>query len=67
MIPLQAPEHLNTSLYAIHVTCFKEYCDVAGSPCLSKTGPVVGPYFSIFGSLSLGKLCLDILHTYCAL
>ncbi len=31
-----------------------EYCDVPGSPCLSKTGPVVGPSFSIYGSLSLG-------------
>ncbi len=30
------------------------YCDVPGSPCLSKTGPAVGPSFSIFGSLSLG-------------
>ncbi len=28
------------------------YCDVPGSPCLSQTGPVVGPYFSIFGSLT---------------
>ncbi len=32
------------------------YCDVPGSPCLSKTGPLFGPYFSIFGSLSLGSL-----------
>ncbi len=32
------------------------YCDVPGSPCLSKTGPVVGPYFSIFNDLSLGGL-----------
>ncbi len=27
------------------------YCDVPGSPCLSKTGPVVDPSFLIFGSL----------------
>ena len=27
-----------------------KYCDVPGSPCLSKTGIVVGPSFSIFGS-----------------
>ena len=30
---------------------YNTYCDVPGSPCLSKTGPVVGPYFLIFGSL----------------
>ncbi len=30
------------------------YCDVPGSPCLSKTGLMVGESFSIFGSLSLG-------------
>ena len=30
------------------------YCDVPGSPCLSKTGPVVGPSFQIFDSLLLG-------------
>ncbi len=30
-------------------------CDVPGSPCLSKTSPVVGPSFSIFGSLLLGS------------
>ena len=29
----------------------EQYCDVPGSPCLSKMGPVVGPSFSIFGSL----------------
>ena len=34
------------------------YCDVPGSPCLSKTGSVVGPYFSIFGSLSLLRLII---------
>ncbi len=37
------------------------YCDVPGSPCLSKTGPMVGPCVSIYGSLPLGKPCLDIL------
>ncbi len=31
------------------------YCDVPGSPCLSKTGPVYGPPFLNFGSL-LGSL-----------
>ena len=30
------------------------YCVVPGSPCLSKTGPVVGPSFSIFSGLLLG-------------
>ncbi len=30
------------------------YCDVPGSPCLSKTSPVYGPSFSNFGSLPTG-------------
>ena len=30
-------------------------------PCLSKTGPIVGLYVSLFGSLSLVWHCLDIL------
>ena len=29
--------------------CSAIYCDVPGSPCLSKTGPVYGPFFFSFG------------------
>ena len=29
----------------------RTYCDVPDSPCPSKTGPVAGPSFSIFGRL----------------
>ncbi len=29
------------------------YCDVPGSPCLSQTGPVVSPSFSIFSGLCI--------------
>ncbi len=36
------------------VWIYSVYCDVPGSPCLSKMGPIVGPYFSIVGSVSLG-------------
>ncbi len=33
------------------------YCDMPGSPCLSKTGPVVGPYFvNLIAAWSQGGL-----------
>ncbi len=38
--------------YRPHLPGMRQYCDVPGPPCLSKTGPIVGPCFSIFGSLA---------------
>ncbi len=39
------------------LTCFASlfYCGVPGSPCLSKTGLSVDPYFLILSGLSLCK------------
>ncbi len=35
------------------------YCDVPGSPCLSKTGPVYGPFFLKIFRLALSCHCLE--------
>ncbi len=41
------------------------YCGVPGSPCLGKTGPVWSVFLNF--KQSLGKPCLGILRTHCAL
>ena len=37
-----------------------EYCDVPGSPCLSKAGPVYGPFFFLKFLGSISKLALSL-------
>ncbi len=38
--------------YRLPTPLFIYYCDLPGSPCLSKTGPIVGPSFFIFRGLT---------------
>ena len=42
-------------------TRYTVYCDVQGSPCLSKTGPIVGLYFSIFVGDPTSLACDNII------
>ncbi len=39
------------------------YCDVPGSPCLSKTGPVYGPFFSLAPCLVAARSQGGLLET----
>ena len=46
-------DNYSSLLFAALGKASAKYCDVPGSPCLSKTGPVVGPCFSIVGDPTL--------------